>query len=75
MRKKTISKTLDKPEKLVCPVCSKEFKVNGDTKYFIRGGYTCSWKCFLNEVRRQDAERMSNGRYRDYKKRNRSYEV
>ena len=68
MRKKTISKSLDQPTKLVCTVCNKEFKVSGDTKYFIRGGYTCSWKCFLNEVKRQDAERMANGRYKDYKK-------
>ena len=34
-------------EKLICPVCGKEFRVSEDTKYIAAGGYTCSWKCFL----------------------------
>lgn len=37
-------------EKLICPVCGKEFKVSDDTKYIVAGGYTCSWKCFLTKV-------------------------
>lgn len=36
---------------LVCSVCGKEFKVSDDTKYICKGGYTCTWKCFLNHVR------------------------
>lgn len=34
-------------EKLICPVCGKEFKATEDTKYIAGGGYTCDWKCFL----------------------------
>lgn len=40
---------------LVCPVCGKSFKATEDTCYFISGGYTCSWKCFLDEVKRKEA--------------------
>lgn len=71
MRKKTVlkSKNSEPKQMLICPVCNKEFEVNGDTKYFIRGGYTCSWKCFLNEVKQQDARRQANGKYKDYVKR------
>lgn len=39
---------------LTCPICGKEFKPNDDTKYIAAGGYTCSWKCFLTEVKRQE---------------------
>ena len=42
---------------LVCPVCGKEFKANDDTKYIAAGGYTCSWKCFLNETKRKSEEK------------------
>jgi len=41
---------------LTCPVCGKEFKPNDDTKYIATGGYTCSWKCFLNAVRKSNKE-------------------
>lgn len=44
-------------EKLTCPVCGKEFKPTADTCYIISGGYTCSWKCFLNEVKRREREK------------------
>lgn len=44
-------------EKLICPVCGKEFKPTADTCYIISGGYTCSWKCFLNEVKRREREK------------------
>lgn len=49
-------------DKLVCTVCGKEFKITGDTKYIINGGYTCSWKCFYKEAKRRDAEREKNGK-------------
>lgn len=42
---------------LTCPVCAKEFKPTNDTKYIAAGGYTCSWKCFLTEVKRQEANK------------------
>ena len=38
-------------EELVCPVCGEKFKATTDTMYIIRGGYTCSWKCFLSAAR------------------------
>ena len=44
-------------EKLICPVCGKEFKATPDTCYIISGRYTCSWKCFLNEVKRREKEK------------------
>lgn len=35
-----------------CPVCGKSFTVTSDTTAWVKGGYTCSWKCFL----KRDAE-------------------
>lgn len=56
--KKDNNKTNPSPqEMLTCPVCGKEFEVNDDTKYIIAGGYTCSWKCFLDEVKRREARK------------------
>ena len=40
--------------KLTCPICNKEFKASGDTKYIFSGAYTCSWKCFYNEVKKRE---------------------
>lgn len=47
---KTYKDTLKLGEKLTCPVCGTEFKVTEDTCCVAGGGYTCSWKCFLNKV-------------------------
>jgi predicted RNA-binding Zn-ribbon protein involved in translation (DUF1610 family) len=47
-------------ETVVCPVCGKTFKVTADTCSFIAGEYTCSWKCFLDEVKRREAKKKSN---------------
>ena len=44
---------------LTCPVCQKEFKPTDDTKYIVTGGYTCSWKCFLIEVKKQEENKQS----------------
>ena len=63
---RTKSKTKVKTEQqlptdlLTCTVCGKEFKKNDYTKYIINGGYTCSWKCFIDEGKRKDAEREKN---------------
>ena len=43
----------------VCPVCGKTFKITEDTCHLIRGEYTCSWECFLDEVKRREAEKKS----------------
>lgn len=42
---------------LTCPVCNKEFEANNDTRYIIRGGYTCNWNCFIKEVRLQETKK------------------
>lgn len=44
-------------DNLVCPVCNKEFRATADIKYIAKGGYTCSWKCFLARVREVETER------------------
>lgn len=36
---------------LECPVCGKKFTVKEDTNYIVKGGYTCSWECFLKRER------------------------
>lgn len=43
-------------DRLVCPICNKEFKTTEDTKYIAGGGYVCSWKCFLNRVSETQAD-------------------
>lgn len=43
-----------KGELCVCPICKKEFKASDDTKYICRGGYTCSWGCFLDNAKNPD---------------------
>ena len=47
---------LNSKESLICSVCKKEFKPDDDTKCIISGWYTCSWECFLKEVKRRDGE-------------------
>ena len=44
-----------------CPICGKEFEANNDTRYIIGGGYTCSWKCFLNESKKRSSESVIAG--------------
>ncbi len=41
----------------ICPICNKEFKANDDTRYLVKDEYTCSWKCFLKEVKRIEEEK------------------
>ena len=44
---------------LICPICNKEFEANEDTRYIISGGYTCSWKCFLKEMKKREAKKKA----------------
>ena len=44
---------------IICPVCNKEFKATEDTKYIAKGGYTCSWKCFLARVKEVEEEKKN----------------
>lgn len=40
-------------EKLICPVCNKEFKATDNTRFIINNGWTCSWHCFITEHKKQ----------------------
>lgn len=42
----------------ICPVCKKEFVANGEQKYIIGGGYTCTWKCFCEETKKRAKEKQ-----------------
>ena len=41
-------------DKLICPICEKEFTVSDDTRYLVKSEFTCSWKCFLERVKDVD---------------------
>lgn len=58
------SDTTSTTEKLTCTVCGKKFDPNDDTKYIIAGGYTCSWKCFSDEVKRREAKKKQEEKER-----------
>lgn len=34
----------------ICPICEKHFKFSEDSKFFIKGGYTCSKECFIKRT-------------------------
>ena len=44
-------------ETLVCPVCGESFVVTEDTKYFTAGGFTCTWKCFLVDIKAKSSKK------------------
>ena len=44
----------------ICPICKKEFVANGEQKYIIGGGYTCTWKCFCEETKKRAKEKQKN---------------
>lgn len=44
--------------KYICSVCEKQFVATEDSKYIINGGYTCSWKCFLQEFRKRQKQNI-----------------
>ena len=44
--------------KYICSVCEKQFVATEDNKYIINGGYTCSWKCFLQEFRKRQKQNI-----------------
>lgn len=64
----TPSKSLYPQGNLICSVCGESFKANDDTRYIIAGGYTCDWKCFLNEVKRREAEKKKELKDKNNKK-------
>ena len=44
-------------EKVICPVCGKEFKITEEHCYITSGNFACSWKCFLNDVKNKTKEK------------------
>lgn len=44
-------------DKCVCPMCGKEFEVSADTAHIVKGGYTCSWRCFLARIKKTEVEK------------------
>ena len=50
---------VEKGDKLICPVCSKEFLVDENTCYICKGGYVCSWKCFSTNNREVEAKKQA----------------
>lgn len=56
---------------LICPVCGKEFQKDGNTKFTINREYTCSWKCFRDEVNRHEAMKQEAIKNGEIKKRKR----
>lgn len=60
-----VLKSPDLQDKVICSVCNKEFKLK--EKYIIAGGYACKWKCFLKEVKRQEAEKIITGKGKNIK--------
>ena len=45
-----------------CPICGKEFKATDNTRFIICGGYTCSWKCFSNEIKKREAAKKKENK-------------
>lgn len=68
MKNYLISEFLNPQGLLVCPVCGKEFKPNDDTQYIATGGFTCSWKCFMNDARRISAEKKERNEDKENKR-------
>ena len=64
MKNYSMSELVDSKGFLTCPICGKEFKFTDNTKYIAGGGYTCSWKCFLTEVKRREEEKNNSNKRR-----------
>lgn len=64
----TSSKSIYPQGKLICPVCGEEFEANDDTRYIIAGGYTCVWKCFLDEVKKRESQKKEEVKIKNNKK-------
>ena len=52
-----------------CSVCNKEFEADDNTRFIVAGGYTCSLKCFLDEVKRREAIKVKQEKEKEDKKR------
>ena len=50
---------------LTCSVCGKAFKANDTTRFIVAGGYTCTLKCFLDEVKRRDSLKIKENKKED----------
>ena len=70
-KKEIKTDTTSTDESLICTVCGNKFDPDDDTKYIIAGGYTCSWKCFLDETKRRDAEKKKEDKEKYKENKNR----
>ena len=46
-------------ETAVCPICGKLFVVTPEHAYISHHSYTCSWECFLGEVKKKFYDKQS----------------
>lgn len=60
-------KTFEIGDKLVCPVCGKEFIADENTVYATTKGFTCSWKCFINRVNACEKKKHEEDSSYDFK--------
>lgn len=47
-------------ETAVCPICGKLFVVTPEHAYISHGSYTCTWECFLKEVKAKHDKQNTN---------------
>lgn len=53
IKENSVTKPIYPQGTFTCPICKKEFEADDNTRFIISGGYTCSWKCFSNEVKKR----------------------
>lgn len=39
-------------DKVICPVCKKQYTFSEENYCIISGEYTCDWKCFTGQVKK-----------------------
>lgn len=47
-------------ETAMCPICGKLFVVTPEHAYISHGSYTCTWECFLKEVKAKHDKQNTN---------------
>lgn len=38
-------------DKVICPVCQKQYIFSVENAYIISGDYACDWKCFMTRAK------------------------
>lgn len=49
-------------EKVICPVCKKQYIFSEENCYIICGDYACEWKCFIGHVKKIEKEKEENNK-------------